>query len=197
MATPDYTRDLLAEDLTEDDLATLFPEISLEADDRPPEEDEFRLVDDLVDFAADDADVDELDDDVTAAQAHPARDLAMDWDSEELFTLDGGEPERPEDEDSVIEWANKFLHTPRGEFPIYGDDYGTRLHKLPGAGLPTNVLHAEIAREIEGLSQHSRIASAEVGAIMPLVSHPGALLVSILMALDTGDEEVQLDITVA
>lgn len=175
---------------TEYDL--LFPTVPIEDDLTPPDTVDEQLVDDIADFASDERPLDtgEL------GPNEQGADFAMDWDSEEFFSSDRGDPLRVEGDDAVIEWCQKAAYTRRGEYPIYGPDYGCNIADLIGSGLPDDILYSEVARElVEAFTQHKRIDRAEVLAIQRVEAFDrAALLVTVEVTLDTSVDPVAVDL---
>lgn len=180
---------LLVDEETEYDL--LFPTIPIEDDPRPPEDLEFTLVDDLADFAEDEAE-----DDFDEEARDEGATWAFDWDSGEFFHTEQGEPERVEGEDAVLEWAMKALNTPRGVFPIYPPEYGCNIHSLIGQALPDTLVYALVGREVRDcLMFHPRITAVEIESITFDESvDRDTLVVTVSLSLDTDDDPVQLDV---
>jgi hypothetical protein len=164
--------DLLTSAETEYDL--LFPVIPVEDDPSPPDDARMALVDDLADFAADEQpDIEE---------EEVGDDWAFDWGREEFFLDEYGDPLRVENEQAVIEWAQKALRTERGVYPIYSDAYGTSIPGLIGSNLPPAALKTRVQREVlECLSIHPRITNASVTEI----SQEGSILwLSVAFVID-------------
>jgi hypothetical protein len=80
-------------------------------------------VDDIADFAADEIGGDVEDEDAPET----GEDWAFDWDTEEFFGDQIGNPLRVTGEDAVIEWAEKALRTPKGAYAIYCADPRTEV----------------------------------------------------------------------
>jgi phage baseplate assembly protein W len=194
MATDPTTFDDLVENLggQQGEYDLLFPVIPIVDDPSPPEDDMMVEVDDIADFAADEIGGDVEDEDTPET----GEDWAFDWDTEEFFGDQIGNPLRVTGEDAVIEWAEKALRTPKGAYAVYSDDYGSELQALIGQPMPEEARAAEIERAVEEcLTYHPRIADVVVEEIGTRPDQPpDALFITAQVYIDDGVEPVLLEV---
>lgn len=179
----------------------LFPVVPASDDPLGPDErgGADALVDDLGDFAWEEqqAEADEYGDEFDGlGDESTGTDFAFNWDEQEFFTDEAGDPLRVNDDAAIMEWALKALNTPKGEYPIYSEDYGSNLPKLLGQPIGSPMLNAEIARTIEEcLAQHPRITTVQVDSIRAEREvDPDGLFVAFSFWIDDDDEPIEMEI---
>lgn len=195
LASPDPAVD------TADDpsIVTLTPSIPVEDDPSPPETINLRLVDDIGDFADDEAPEDtqdpEADEQNTAAGF--GADVVMDWDIGELF---GGGPTADvtlvDGEDAVVEWAMKVLNIEPGTYAIYDNKFGGGIQDLIGSGLPNATLFSEITRRITDALTCPQIPEVDVTDLRfePMFERD-VLFCTISLTLDTDPTPVSFEVS--
>lgn len=177
----------------ESEFDLLFPTIPLDDDPSPPEMSQLDLVDDLADFAED-----SLPDDYDAESSQDEReDIVMDWATGEFYATENAEPLRVRGADAVIEQVIRRLYTPRGEYAIHDDTYGSDLQRIIGANLTAEVTIAEIDRTTrECVAAHPQIDEVDIQGIAPATSlGVGVWLIAIEVVVAGEPDPITFDLT--
>jgi hypothetical protein len=191
------TGEALADDELFEEYDVLFPVIPAEDDPNPPDEggDE-GLLEDIEDFAAASERTEDVD--VETDEGIDVFEPAFNWDRQEFFVNVQGsaaEPLRVTGDQAIIEWVLKCLNTPRGEYAIYSEQYGTDLKALIGQPLADTILYAEAERTIrEGLLVHPRITDVVIDEIRREGSLANALFVTFAFYIDNEEEPVDMQV---